>query len=498
MGLKISFKKALGLLTLALVIIPVMNVNATTNVSVSVGGKQVQIVDSGDGLYADEYEDGKYTYKGADPANYIMFNDELWRIISIENDSLKLIKETPLEEQKAFSENWEYKNDIDFSNATISKYLNEDYFNTLTPFSQRLIQNYNYKIGNISEEMFYDGELKDLISQEIETELVKKIGLPSVSEYVRANSNVQDCGTLKDSRSGMCIDTNWMNNSSSHNFYGFWLLNSLNMYDFNYILLVEYNYGVYQGYSDRAMDVRPVVSIDLNDNRKMLGNGTSENPYQISNITIDNATNGKVEYTVDDNGLVTLVITADKGYELDTLSVKGSNGELTVTNNIFMLPSDGAVTITTTFKPINYQFTDGEDATYQGTDLVFTLNGDYDLVDKVLINGKELDSSNYTITEGSTVITLKDEYLKTLDAGTYELTVTYTNSSSDTTTFKINEKEEITTPVEDNQDMNKEDTVDNPKTFDGILFYIGLGLISIVGLVGVGIYFKKYANNKAR
>ena len=36
----------------------------------------VDIVTSGDGLYKDEYEDGKYTYKGANPNNYITFNDE--------------------------------------------------------------------------------------------------------------------------------------------------------------------------------------------------------------------------------------------------------------------------------------------------------------------------------------------------------------------------------------------------------------------------------------
>ena len=48
----------------------------------------VDIVNSGDGLYADEYEEGKYTYKGANPNNYVTFNNEEagWRIISINSD----------------------------------------------------------------------------------------------------------------------------------------------------------------------------------------------------------------------------------------------------------------------------------------------------------------------------------------------------------------------------------------------------------------------------
>ena len=55
----------------------------------------VDIVTSGDGLYKDEYEDGKYTYKGANPNNYITFNDEEagWRIISINSDgTIKIMK----------------------------------------------------------------------------------------------------------------------------------------------------------------------------------------------------------------------------------------------------------------------------------------------------------------------------------------------------------------------------------------------------------------------
>ena len=43
--------------------------------------------ESGDGLYKDIYEDGKCTYKGINPNNYIKFNNEMWRIISIGADN---------------------------------------------------------------------------------------------------------------------------------------------------------------------------------------------------------------------------------------------------------------------------------------------------------------------------------------------------------------------------------------------------------------------------
>lgn len=49
--------------------------------------------ESGTGLYKDIYEDGKCTYKGIDPNNYIIFNNEMWRIISIDkNNTVKIIK----------------------------------------------------------------------------------------------------------------------------------------------------------------------------------------------------------------------------------------------------------------------------------------------------------------------------------------------------------------------------------------------------------------------
>ena len=51
------------------------------------------VVTVGDGLYKDEYENGKYFYKGGNPDNYITFNGEEWRILSINsNGTVKIIR----------------------------------------------------------------------------------------------------------------------------------------------------------------------------------------------------------------------------------------------------------------------------------------------------------------------------------------------------------------------------------------------------------------------
>ena len=47
---------------------------------------------------------------------------------------------------------------------------------------------------------------------------------------------------------------------------------------------------------------------------------------------------------------------------------------------------------------------------------------------KVQVDGKDLSSANYELRSGSTILTLKEAYLKTLDAGTHTLKLVYIDS----------------------------------------------------------------------
>lgn len=52
-----------------------------------------KVVTSGDGLYVDPVETGRYVYRGADPDNYINLAGDVYRIIALESDgTLKVIK----------------------------------------------------------------------------------------------------------------------------------------------------------------------------------------------------------------------------------------------------------------------------------------------------------------------------------------------------------------------------------------------------------------------
>src|SRR5699024_10072378 len=53
-----------------------------------------EVVSSGDGLYQDQYEPGRYDYRGSSPDYDIQFNNELWRIIANETDGrYKIIRD---------------------------------------------------------------------------------------------------------------------------------------------------------------------------------------------------------------------------------------------------------------------------------------------------------------------------------------------------------------------------------------------------------------------
>ena len=66
----------------------------------NIGGIDVEVVDTGDGLYNNG--DGTYTYKGSDPANYLNFAGSIWRILGIDSTGIKIIRDEKLNTTMAF------------------------------------------------------------------------------------------------------------------------------------------------------------------------------------------------------------------------------------------------------------------------------------------------------------------------------------------------------------------------------------------------------------
>ena len=78
----------------------------------------------------------------------------------------------------------------------------------------------------------------------------------------------------------------------------------------------------------------------------------------------------------------------------------------------------------------DYKIIEGANGTWtQNSDgtLTFRANGDFSKFTGVKVDGTLIDAKNYTAVSGSTVITLKADYLKTLSGGTHKITVVYTD-----------------------------------------------------------------------
>ena len=77
-----------------------------------------------------------------------------------------------------------------------------------------------------------------------------------------------------------------------------------------------------------------------------------------------------------------------------------------------------------------YRFLEGENGSWtQNSDgtLRFRANGEFSKFTEVKVDGVLVSTDNYTAEAGSTIITFKSSFLKSLSAGTHKMTVVYTD-----------------------------------------------------------------------
>ena len=212
--------------------------------TINVGGQDVELVSTGDGLYADEYESGRYIYRGTTPNNYIEFNDELWRIIAKESDGTYKIIRNDLLPDRSFDDRgirttgycslgtaptygcnvWSSTTNmiggpLEFSNGNYSGtiaqdsqmliYLNMEYYNELDSSIAKYIVENQWNIGSV---IWNNVDMFSQINDEKKFNWQGKIGMITVSEYLNANTNVIECGNqnLNQKNYDKCKITNWL------------------------------------------------------------------------------------------------------------------------------------------------------------------------------------------------------------------------------------------------------------------------------------------------
>ena len=133
---------------------------------------------------------------------------------------------------------------------------------------------------------------------------------------------------------------------------------------------------------------------------------------------------------------------------------------------------------------------DGQEWT-KGTnaDLTFKSNADFANFTRVEVDGIMVATNDYTVTEGSTIVTLKASFLETLSAGEHKIVI---KSGSDAPEAKFTIKA-ATTGANTGNESNPNTGTTSPQTGDSgnMFMWIILFFASLGGITAIAVIYKK-------
>ena len=317
------------------------NLNCTKTESLKLPANAVQYIEylynneetrTSNGLKKDNTVDQNIRYYGSNPNNYVSFNNELWRIIGVFGNNVKLIRkdslgslvwdssESTINNSRGINQWGEstYEDGNEYAGADLQVYLNKMYYggttvtcfdawkntttcptNRLDETSKALIDNHIWNTGAIESTKrtdtlaFYQAE-RGTVNGKICTggddcnDTVKRttswtgyVGLPYVTDWAYASSeSVCETNMQKQDSSNayICKNNNWMQRSKDSSWY-------LSPYSYgstaNLAWFVDSNGITGSRYAVTSYAVAP--SIYLKSNVQIIsGAGTSDNPYVLS------------------------------------------------------------------------------------------------------------------------------------------------------------------------------------------------------------------------
>ena len=226
-------------------------------------------------LEKDPYE-CRYFFTGANPNNYVTFNGETagWRIISVGCDgTIKIMKTVDINTSNTLA--WDSSRSNNWARpASLNTYLNGTYLNSLSSEAQGQIVASDYSIGAVT---YNNNDLAGQVNAENSKTWNGKIALPTLSEYLRTNSN-SNCKTFStyNNNSNTCRNTTWMYYSSNY----WWTLSPNS--DRSGRVFFVYSYGPvsYDLANNAILAVRPAITLS-SEVQITGGDGSQSNPYTL-------------------------------------------------------------------------------------------------------------------------------------------------------------------------------------------------------------------------
>ncbi len=249
-----------------------------------------------DELKFDNTIDNNLRYIGANPNNYVTFNNELWRIIGVMNNiddgegnkesKLKIIKAEPY----ALNVAWDEEDENNWATSNLQEELNTTYYNSIAVPYQEMISTSLWNIGqtdvyeNLTTLEFYESERKANNNTERPDTWKGKIAISYISDAGFATNG-------KELSRESCLEnslTNW--NEYSDCFENAWLF-----FENTYWALTTYSGNTYYAFrisnSGRAYirhannaenAVYPTVYLNA-DVKISSGNGSLDEPFELTN-----------------------------------------------------------------------------------------------------------------------------------------------------------------------------------------------------------------------
>ena len=283
--------------------------------SESIGGQDVELVESGSGLYEDTYEPGRLIYRGVNPNNYIEFNGELWRIVAKETDGTYKIIRNDVLEKRPYDEvnhrstaNNTFCTDPSFGcgvyaavegefstpdgaikgtvteDSSIKIYLNEDYYvNDINSTAKGQMISHTFNIGAVK---YLNNSGADSIEKNIAGEKMYtwtgNVGLINVSDILKASTNPL-CTSVTNSYDDFdACNSNYLLDSGSgtaSSLY-YWTINADSSTTQVWAgASLSTTARIYFGLAINPNTTRPVVF--LKADTILSGSGTSSDPYKI-------------------------------------------------------------------------------------------------------------------------------------------------------------------------------------------------------------------------
>ena len=226
--------------------------------------------------------DNSYRYSGANPNNFVCFgstestclNDNLYRIIGVFGDEVKLIKSTSYGNYSWDSgerNTWDSSTKPDIRNT-----LNTTFLNTLSSTWQNKIVTHAFKVGGGSDSYLSSGTPQSAYNYEVgsnsnSTTDSMKIGLMYVSDYGFAANN--DYWTTNLSAYSGATSSNWMYLGSVE-----WTISRRSDYSTSVFSVFSGSVASFTVYNSNA--IRPVFYL-TSDVTYVSGSGTESDPIRI-------------------------------------------------------------------------------------------------------------------------------------------------------------------------------------------------------------------------